>query len=145
MQFRCPICECSVYQRVVVPRVGGAPYETEFFHCLGCSVMFLEPELFAVSPAFRDEQRASAAGEVGPNSGAPSEALAAQTMRSRFWYDARADYAAAGSRPRTRLHACVIGTGSDRQRDRSAAPSARIVRLRGTYRAESLPRFVPQH
>lgn len=86
MQFKCPVCECSAYQRVIVLKERGALYETEFFHCLGCSLMFLEPDLFTASSAFREEQRATVKLEAGPNSGAPNQALGAQSMRSRFWY-----------------------------------------------------------
>ena len=31
-------------------------HETEFFHCLGCSLMFTEPELFTEALVFRKQQ-----------------------------------------------------------------------------------------
>jgi len=78
MPFRCPLCSCPEYQRVVVPKERGAPYETEFFHCLGCSLMFLEPELFAAANEYR---------ETSPQhiEGAPGVALRSDAIRSRFW------------------------------------------------------------
>jgi hypothetical protein len=87
VQFRCPICACSEYQRIVVPRAHGAPYETEFFTCLGCSVMFAEPELLTAAQEFRKEHRvaADAVEDYGPNSGAPTDALRSQALRYRYW------------------------------------------------------------
>ena len=55
MRFQCPICGSPSYQRVVIERRKGKRYETQFFECLGCSVMFREPELFTLSPALREE------------------------------------------------------------------------------------------
>jgi hypothetical protein len=88
MQFQCPVCSCPEYQRVVVPRPQGAPYETEFFHCLGCSLMFTEPALFTEALVFRTQQdaKADAPDECGPNSGAPAAALDQQALRYRFWH-----------------------------------------------------------
>jgi hypothetical protein len=70
-----------------VPRQHGAPYETEFFHCLGCSLMFIEPELFTEAPVFRklQDEKAEAAPSYAPNSGAPATALDQQALRYRFW------------------------------------------------------------
>lgn len=87
MHLRCPICCCPEYQRVVVPRERGAPYETEFFHCIGCSLMFTEPELFTEALVFgkESEDKGSAPSDYGPNSGAPAAALDQQALRYRFW------------------------------------------------------------
>jgi hypothetical protein len=60
-------------------------YETEFFHCLGCKVMFLEPELFTAAPAFLTEQQERSRGPEGDTLGAPQEALRSQALRSRLW------------------------------------------------------------
>lgn len=79
MSFRCPVCSCLEYQRVVVPRDVGAPYETEFFHCLGCSAMFLEPELFTAAPEHR--KSAPAAWPIG----AAERSMLSQRIRVRFW------------------------------------------------------------
>jgi hypothetical protein len=78
MPFQCPICSCPEYQRVVVPREPGAPYATQFFHCLGCSVMFVEPELFSVATAFKQDVRPR--GE-----GMQDQRLYSDNIRVRFW------------------------------------------------------------
>src|SRR5687768_7575060 len=62
LQFKCPVCGCPEFQRVVVPKSRGAPYETEFYHCLGCSVMFLEPELFTAARTFSKAVQPRGAG-----------------------------------------------------------------------------------
>jgi hypothetical protein len=45
--FTCPICHAYNYRRIVVTTTRG-PYETKFFECTGCSVMFLDPRTFSV-------------------------------------------------------------------------------------------------
>lgn len=45
-QWRCRICGCERYHRVSVLRKNGARYETAFFACNGCTVMFLNDRQF---------------------------------------------------------------------------------------------------
>lgn len=45
--FTCPICKAYNYRRIVVTTTRG-PYETKFYECTGCSVMFLDPQTFSV-------------------------------------------------------------------------------------------------
>lgn len=68
------------YQRVVVPRQHGEPYATDFLCCLGCSVMFIDPELFTASTVFRVEVEGAARAIGAPEAGLQSHAL-----RTRFW------------------------------------------------------------
>jgi hypothetical protein len=58
MSFRCPIYDCQFYDRVTVRKGEHDLYDTEFFTCLGCSVMFLEPELLTLAPDFKRTARA---------------------------------------------------------------------------------------
>jgi hypothetical protein len=45
--WRCPICTADSYLRTVVAGRNGHPYETEFYECSGCSLMFRHPGRFA--------------------------------------------------------------------------------------------------
>lgn len=83
MQLRCPICSCPAYQRVVVLRERGAPYETDFLCCLGCSAMFIDPELFTAATEFREEVEKASHATVGALS--PGAALQSHALRTRFW------------------------------------------------------------
>lgn len=47
LMFTCPICKAYNYRRIVVKTTRG-PYETKFYECTGCSVMFLDPQSFSV-------------------------------------------------------------------------------------------------
>jgi hypothetical protein len=71
-----------------VARPHGAPYQTNFFHCLGCSLMLTEPELFTSAIEFRKQRDENAAvpQEYGPSSGAPAAALDQQALRYRYWH-----------------------------------------------------------
>ncbi len=42
-QWRCRICDYDRYHRISVPRKNGSKYETAFYACSKCSVMFLNP------------------------------------------------------------------------------------------------------
>jgi hypothetical protein len=44
--WRCRLCRCERYHRVSVIKRNGARYETAFFACSQCSVMFLNPTRF---------------------------------------------------------------------------------------------------
>lgn len=46
LQWKCRLCGFDRYHRVSVPRKTGARYETPFFACSGCSVMFLNAVQF---------------------------------------------------------------------------------------------------
>lgn len=80
MQFKCPVCTCPEYQRVVVPRPQGDPYATDFLCCLGCSVMFLDPGLFTAASEFRTEVEGTVRA-----TGAPGASMQGHALRSRFW------------------------------------------------------------
>jgi hypothetical protein len=45
--FRCPLCASEHYVEVRVQKPSGVWYTTAFYECLGCSVMFRDPVLFA--------------------------------------------------------------------------------------------------
>jgi hypothetical protein len=44
--WRCRLCAFERYHRVSVLRKNGSRYETQFFACSQCSVMFLNPTQF---------------------------------------------------------------------------------------------------
>jgi ribosomal protein L37AE/L43A len=44
--WRCRVCGYERYYRVAVLRKNGTRYETQFFACSQCSVMFLNPNQF---------------------------------------------------------------------------------------------------
>lgn len=45
-QWRCRLCGFKRYHRVAVLRKNGQRYETSFFACSGCAVMFLNDSTF---------------------------------------------------------------------------------------------------
>lgn len=49
--WRCRICAFDRYHRVNVMRKNGSRYETQFFACSQCSVMFLNPTQFSAFSA----------------------------------------------------------------------------------------------
>lgn len=53
MRWICPICGSRNYMRVVLSR-GKQEYASQFFTCLGCSVIFIEPMLFAKAADVRE-------------------------------------------------------------------------------------------
>jgi hypothetical protein len=44
--FRCQLCGSGLFRPIVVPRSGGSHYQTSFYECAGCSVMFIDPRAF---------------------------------------------------------------------------------------------------
>jgi len=46
MSWSCPLCGSRHYMRVVLSR-GREAFESQFFSCFGCSILFTEPQLFA--------------------------------------------------------------------------------------------------
>lgn len=44
--WSCRICSYGRFHRVAVMRKNGTRYETEFFACSQCSIMFLNPSQF---------------------------------------------------------------------------------------------------
>jgi len=48
-QWNCRVCGFDRYHRVAVKRKNGTRYETEFFACSGCSVMFVNDRQFDVN------------------------------------------------------------------------------------------------
>src|ERR1019366_1654958 len=44
--FRCTLCGSGFFRSVVVPRQDGSRYETSFYECAGCSVVFVDPNAF---------------------------------------------------------------------------------------------------
>lgn len=54
-QWRCRVCGFERYHRVAVLKKNGQRYETSFFACSGCSVMFLNDSTFnALHPLAAD-------------------------------------------------------------------------------------------
>ena len=47
MKFQCPLCDATVYERVIVTRPSGKPYDTDFYQCGGCSVVFRDKDKFS--------------------------------------------------------------------------------------------------
>jgi hypothetical protein len=45
-QWRCRICNFDRYHQMIVLRKNGSRYETSFYACSQCSVMFLSPGQF---------------------------------------------------------------------------------------------------
>lgn len=45
--WRCPLCLGTAHCQVEVKRPNGSHYETEFYECVRCSVMFRHPGRFA--------------------------------------------------------------------------------------------------
>jgi uncharacterized protein with PIN domain len=45
--WRCPLCNHGSYAQVEVTRPSGRRYATEFYECVGCTVMFRHPGRFA--------------------------------------------------------------------------------------------------
>lgn len=45
-QWKCRLCGFGRYHRVAVLRPDGRRYETSFYACSGCSVMFLNDSTF---------------------------------------------------------------------------------------------------
>jgi hypothetical protein len=54
-QWKCRICGFDRWHVITVKRKNGSLYETSFYACSGCSVMFLNPDSF------------NALGEAPPN------------------------------------------------------------------------------
>ena len=48
--FCCRICRSREYERVVVRKRDGKPYDTAFFACMGCTTMFGDPEKYTSPP-----------------------------------------------------------------------------------------------
>jgi hypothetical protein len=82
MEWRCPVCHGSEYMRAIMTGADRREYPSQFFACLGCSVVFIEPELFAQSASVRDLPTAKSAM-------AHEASLVRQQLEYRFW-EARA-------------------------------------------------------
>lgn len=61
-----------------MPRAPQGPYATDFFHCLGCGVMFVEPALFSAAPTFTQDVRPRGSDIQGVR-------LHSDNIRVRFW------------------------------------------------------------
>lgn len=48
--FLCRICGSREYERVVVRKRDGKPYDTAFFACMGCTTMFGNPAKYSAPP-----------------------------------------------------------------------------------------------
>lgn|GEM_PF-2203698 len=48
--FYCRICGSREYERVVVRKRDGKPYDTAFFACMGCTTMFGDPARYSAPP-----------------------------------------------------------------------------------------------
>lgn len=53
MPFRCPTCGSLFYDQFIARRAGGKSQRTELHFCLGCTTVFLEPELYTEAPEFK--------------------------------------------------------------------------------------------
>jgi len=53
--YRCPLCRGVSAQRVVVKRPSGTAYRTEFFRCVICTNVFMDP--LAITRGFEDRPR----------------------------------------------------------------------------------------
>lgn len=51
--WSCPVCGAQDYRRVRLER-NRQDYETQFFTCLGCTMIFVEPRLFAEAHRVRE-------------------------------------------------------------------------------------------
>ena len=49
MPFECRLCHHDRYRQIVVLRPKG-PYQTPFFACQQCGVMFTDPAVFSTQP-----------------------------------------------------------------------------------------------
>jgi hypothetical protein len=49
MPFECRLCHYDRYRQIVVLRPKG-PYQTPFFACQKCGVMFDDPKNFSATP-----------------------------------------------------------------------------------------------
>jgi hypothetical protein len=49
MSFECRVCQHDRYRQIVVLRPKG-PYQTPFFACMKCGVMFTDAEAFSATP-----------------------------------------------------------------------------------------------
>jgi hypothetical protein len=48
--FCCRTCGSREYERVVVRRRDGKPYDTAFYACMGCTTMFGDPTKYSAPP-----------------------------------------------------------------------------------------------
>jgi hypothetical protein len=48
--FLCRTCGSREYERVVVRRRDGKPYDTSFYACMGCTTMFGDPTKYSAPP-----------------------------------------------------------------------------------------------
>ena len=62
-QWRCRICRFERYHQVSVLRKDGSRYETSFYACSACSVMFLNPANFNADGSAAPEHRGAADGD----------------------------------------------------------------------------------
>jgi hypothetical protein len=44
--WQCPICDAKSYDKVIVSKPNGMSYQTEFYECKGCTIMFRHPGRF---------------------------------------------------------------------------------------------------
>lgn len=48
--FLCRTCGSRDYERVIVRKRDGRPYDTPFFACMGCTTMFGDPTKYSKPP-----------------------------------------------------------------------------------------------
>ena len=80
--WRCPICYAPEWTRIVLTSARQEQHATQFRACLGCSVVFIEPQLFADASSVRKiySSEPTLAHEFS---------LQQQSLERRFW-EARA-------------------------------------------------------
>jgi hypothetical protein len=65
-QWRCRLCGFTKYHRVAVLKKNGQRYETSFFACSGCSVMFTNDSVFSdLHPVTPDADAAAVVVALG--------------------------------------------------------------------------------
>jgi hypothetical protein len=63
--FKCPLCSSTKYVEVRVRKKNGHWYQTEFFQCFHCTVMFHDPQAFSRSSS--EQMSAEALRGYGPH------------------------------------------------------------------------------
>ena len=79
MRFSCPNCGCPFYDAVITRRPNGSARRTELFFCLGCTIVFLEPELLAATPQFQKTRSPELPTMEG------DKAVLRHELSSRYW------------------------------------------------------------
>ena len=88
--FLCRTCGSREYDRVVVRRRDGKPYDTAFYACMGCTTMFGDPAKYSAPPPPTKVTRVDApisfrrSRDVSRFAGQPGEKRAPATVTAIF-------------------------------------------------------------